>query len=291
MKKVLLASTLTLGIIGLTACGSAGNVAETSDGGVTKDEFYEAMKAESGSEVLRELITFKVLDDKYDVSDEDVDKELEQLKEEVGDSYEEILEQQGLKESDLKQDIKKQLLQEKALTEDMEVSDDEIEKYYNHMKQEVKARHILVEDEDTAKKVKKKLDDGEDFAKLAKKYSTDNSAEDGGDIGFFTAGQMLPEFEDAAYDLDVDEISDPVQTDYGYHIIEVLDKKDVDEDIGSLEDNKEEIRQTIMQNKIDPEEAQEKINDILDDADIKIKDEDLKDIFEQDDMMQQQLPG
>src|SRR5699024_3937889 len=110
------------------------------------------------------------------------------------------------------------------------------------MKEEVIARHILVEYEDTVKEVmkrlddgeektdkevKKKLEEGEDFADLAKEYSTDNSAEDGGDIGFFSAGQMVPEFEDAAYDMEVDEISDPVKSDFGYHIIEVLDRQEV----------------------------------------------------------------
>src|SRR5699024_5722532 len=126
----------------------------------------------------------------------------------VGEGFEDILEQQGLTEDDLKEDLKKQLLQQAALTEGMEVSDEEIKKYYDHMKTEIKARHILVEDEETAKEVKKKLDDGKDFAELAKEYSTDNSAENGGDLGYFSAGQMLPEFEDAAYALDVDGISD-----------------------------------------------------------------------------------
>ena len=225
MKKAILAATLTIGVISLSACGSSGNVAETSHGNVTKDEFYDAMKEREGADVLRELVTFKILEDKYEVSDEEINEQLDQLKEEVGEEYEDILDQQGITEDDLKTNIKNQLLQKKALTEDIEVSDEEIETYYDRMHTELKARHILVEDEETAKEVEKKLKKGEDFAKLAKEYSTDSSAEDGGDVGYFTVGKMVPEFEDAAYSLDVNEVSEPVQSDFGFHIIEVLDKK------------------------------------------------------------------
>lgn len=154
------------------------------------------------------------------------------------------------------------------------------------MQTEIKARHILVEDEETAEKVVDKLDDGDDFADLAKEYSEDSSAEDGGDIGFFTVGQMVPEFEEAAYKLDKDEVSEPVQSEYGFHIIEVLDKEDVDEDIGSLEDNEKEIRQAIVEQKVDPEEAQVKIQELVEESDIEINDEDLEDIFDEDDQMQ-----
>src|SRR5699024_2362296 len=291
MKKVAIAATLSIGIISLSACGGSETIAKTDHGNVTKDELYDAMKAEAGGDVLRQLVTFKILEDKYDVSDEEVDEKVEELKEEIGEGYEDLLEQQGLTEEDLKKDLKNQLLQQAALTEGEEVTDEEVEEYYDHMKEEVEARHILVEDEETAKEVKKKLDDGEDFADLTKAYSTDNSAEDGGDIGFFSAGQMVPEFEDAAYDMEVDEISDPVKSDFGYHIIEVLDRQEVEEDVGSLEDNEKEIRDNILQSRIDPEEAQEKIQSILDDAEIDIKDEDLEDIFDQPEGGGMQVPG
>src|SRR5699024_953609 len=152
-------------------------------------------------------------------------------------------------------------------------------------------RHVLDEDQEIDKEVKKKLDEGADCADIAKEYSTDNSAEDGGVIGFFSAGQMVPEFEDAAYDMEVDEISDPVKSDFGYHIIIVLVRQDVEEVVGSLEDNEKENRDNILQSRIDPEEAQEKIQSILDDAEIDIKDEDLEDIFDQPEGGGMQVPG
>jgi parvulin-like peptidyl-prolyl isomerase len=82
-----------------------------------------------------------------------------------------------------------------------------------------------VEDEKTARKLKVELDKGADFAKLAKKHSKCPSGESGGDLGFFGKGQMVKEFEDAAFSLSVGVASEPVKTEFGYHIILVTAKK------------------------------------------------------------------
>jgi peptidyl-prolyl cis-trans isomerase C len=91
--------------------------------------------------------------------------------------------------------------------------------------QEVHARHILVETEDQAKKVEADLKKGADFAELAKKESKDPGASDGGDLGFFTKDQMVPEFSAAAFALEPGKISDPVKTQFGWHIIKVEEKR------------------------------------------------------------------
>ena len=91
--------------------------------------------------------------------------------------------------------------------------------------QEVRARHILVESEDQAKAVLADLKKGTDFAELAKQKSKDPAAADGGDLGYFTKDQMVPEFADAAFKLDKGKISDPVKTAFGWHIIKVEDKR------------------------------------------------------------------
>src|SRR5215469_12012483 len=91
--------------------------------------------------------------------------------------------------------------------------------------QEVHARHILVETEDEAKAVKAELDKGADFAELAKKKSKDPGASDGGDLGFFTKDQMVPEFSAVAFSLEPGKISDPVKTQFGWHIIKVEEKR------------------------------------------------------------------
>jgi peptidyl-prolyl cis-trans isomerase C len=110
-------------------------------------------------------------------------------------------------------------------------SDEAMKKVYDEAskqiggEQEVRARHILVESEDDAKAVKAELDKGADFAELAKKKSKDPGASDGGDLGFFTKEQMVPEFANVAFALEPGKISDPVKTQFGWHIIKVEEKR------------------------------------------------------------------
>ncbi len=91
--------------------------------------------------------------------------------------------------------------------------------------EEVHARHILVPTEEEAKEIEAELKKGADFATLAKEKSKDPGAADGGDLGYFTKDQMVPEFSDAAFKLDKGQISDPVHTQFGWHIIKVEDKR------------------------------------------------------------------
>lgn len=91
--------------------------------------------------------------------------------------------------------------------------------------QEVHARHILVESEDQAKEIIAELKKGADFAELAKKKSKDPGASDGGDLGFFTKDQMVPEFSAAAFALEPGKISDPVKSQFGWHVIKVEEKR------------------------------------------------------------------
>ena len=134
--------------------------------------------------------------------------------------------------------------------------------------QEIKARHILVETEDEAKAVKAELDGGADFAKLAAEKSKDKNAE-GGDLGYFTRGQMLKPFEDTAFALDVGQISDPVKTSFGWHIIEVQEKRD--QKLPTFEDVKDPIMSQLVMRK-----AQTVVSGLRSEADIEIVDPDLK---------------
>ena len=166
-----------------------------------------------------------------------------------------LLAQNGVTEDLFKEQIEQNLKVTKILEPSIEITDDEIKTYFEDNKasfdtpEQVEASHILVEDEKTAKEVKKKIDEGGDFAELAKEYSTDTqTAENGGELGYFSTGQMVEAFDKAAFAMKVDEISDPVKTDYGYHIIKVTGKKEAKE--ATLEDSKAKIKEDLLATKV-----------------------------------------
>mgnify|MGYP001820250134 FL=1 len=134
--------------------------------------------------------------------------------------------------------------------------------------QEISARHILVDTEDEAKEVKAQLEGGSDFAKLAAEKSKDKNAE-GGSLGFFSRGQMLKPFEDAAFALDVGKLSEPVKTSFGWHIIEVQEKRD--QKLPSFDDVKDPIISQLVVRK-----AQSVVGDLRSKAKIEILDPEIK---------------
>lgn len=113
---------------------------------------------------------------------------------------------------------------------------------------EIKARHILVETEDEARAIITELDGGADFAELAKTKSTGPSGPGGGDLGYFTKGQMVPEFEKAAFELENGNYTkDPVKTQFGWHVI--LKEDDRDQQPPAFEEVKEQVRQLVARDK------------------------------------------
>jgi peptidyl-prolyl cis-trans isomerase C len=154
------------------------------------------------------------------------------------------------------------------------VTDDEAKKVFDQKiatvkpEPEIHARHILVATEAEAKEIEERLKKGEDFATLAKEKSKDPSAE-GGDLGFFGKGQMLKPFEDAAFALEVGQISDPVQTQFGWHIIKVEEKRT--RPLPTFDQVKDTIVGQLTQQK-----AKEAINQLHESAKIDIKDPQIK---------------
>lgn len=135
-------------------------------------------------------------------------------------------------------------------------SDEEVKKYYNDHEKEFKnpvsvtARHILLTDKEEAKKVLQRVKKGENFSKLAKEVSQDPvSAVKGGEIGPFTKGDLVPEFEDAVFKLKTGQISDIVETQFGFHIIKKLSARNLKS--RSFEDSKEEIKRIVEKVKFD----------------------------------------
>lgn len=276
MKKAMLALATT-SVIALSACGtsSSDKIVTSKAGDITKDEFYEQMKTQAGKQVLNNMVMEKVLIKNYKVEDKEVDKKYDEMKKQYGDQFDTLLKQQGIKEETLKTGVRAQLAQEKAI--EKTITDKELKDNY---KPEIKASHILVKDEATAKKVKEELGQGKSFEELAKQYSEDTgSKEKGGDLGFFGAGKMVKEFEDAAYKLKKDEVSEPVKSQFGYHIIKVTDIKEPEK---SFEQSKADIKKEIVQKKAqDGEFMNELMMKEIKKADVKVDDKDLKDLFEE----------
>ncbi|ANC75942.1 peptidylprolyl isomerase [Fictibacillus phosphorivorans] len=283
MKKWMLSIGLTAGLISLSACNNAGGadseaIVESKAGDITKEQFYNKMKEQYGDQVLNQMIDEMVLEDKYKVTDKEIEKETDKIKEELGgeDAFKQALEQNGLSdEKQLKERIKSMLLNEKAATEGVKISEAEMKKTFEEKyKTEVKASHILVDDEKTAKEVQKKLNEGGDFAKLAEEYSKDpGSKSKGGDLGFFGKGAMVPEFDKVAFTLEKGKTSDLVKSEYGYHIIKVTDKRE-----NKFEDKKEQIEQELKQQKAKP--ITEILEKLKKKADVQVKDKKLKEQME-----------
>ena len=163
------------------------------------------------------------------------------------DDFKKLLKEMGMSESDVKAQIERgmaiQALIDKEVADKIQISDEESKSFYDNNPQffeqpeQVKASHILIKvaaDAPEAQKaearkkiesVQQKMKQGEDFADLAKTYSEGPSGPNGGDLGYFRRGQMVKPFEDAAFSLKINETSDIVETQFGYHLIKVVDKK------------------------------------------------------------------
>ncbi|MFN0191923.1 MAG: peptidylprolyl isomerase [Aestuariivirga sp.] len=155
------------------------------------------------------------------------------------------------------------------------VTDEELKAAYEEESQKlasterVRARHILVATEKEAESIAAKLKAGEKFEDLAKQYSLDGSKDFGGDLGYFTAPEMVAEFSKATFALKVGEMTAPVKTDFGWHIIKLEDRK-----MGAaqpFDQVKPAIRNVLLRKKV-----QEVINDLRKTAKVEILDEDLK---------------
>lgn len=114
--------------------------------------------------------------------------------------------------------------------------------------EEVRARHILVKTEEEAKTVIKELGEGKDFAELAKAKSTDPNKSDGGDLGYFKKGMMVPEFEKVAFEMKTGDVSKvPVKTQFGFHVIKIEDKRNAPPP--AFDQVKDQVRQIVLRDK------------------------------------------
>lgn len=180
------------------------------------------------------------------------------------------------------EETKKGLLQRYAIQKllmSVNVTEDEIKKQYEANKkqfftpEEVSARHILVNDKEKCEKIKEEINNGLDFSEAAKLYSSCPSKENKGSLGYFSRGKMVPEFEKVAFDLEIGQMSDPVKTQFGYHLIISDDKKT------SREKSYEEVAQQIKQGLSNEKQYKvysEKITNLKEKYKVEINEEGLK---------------
>lgn len=251
---------------------------------ITKDELYQAMLTEGGRQVLDRLITNLLILQEgkrrdITVTDEEIDARIQNLINAnfygMADSFYQALEQYGLTEESLKKDIKTELILRKIAGEQISISDEEARAYFKENQQnynipeQVEARHILVDTREEAEEILELLKSGRDFAELAGEYSKDTlSAEQGGSLGFFQRGEMVPEFEEAAFSLPVNQVSDPIETTYGFHIIEVLGRKAPKE--VAFEEVEEKVREVLLEEQT-MEQMNKQVNLLREQASIEYK--------------------
>ncbi|MUV05719.1 foldase [Planococcaceae bacterium Storch 2/2-2] len=276
MKKKVLAFTMAASMAVLAACGDGGDktLVTSNVGNVTEQELYEELKTTFGQPVLEQTLLMKVLQDKFPVEDQEVEDAVNEQKEMFGDQFEMILQQQGMSEPMFKQNVRFQLLQQNLL-DSIDVPEELVKEKLDRAKEEVHARHILVASEEEANDLIAQLDEGKDFAELAKEHSMDpGSKEKGGDLGWFGVGKMVAPFEDAAYELKKDEYTkEPVASEHGFHVIQLLDTRKAEEEVDE-EAIKEQVQQTYAE-----QEAEAVLVDLLQEANFEMKDTSFEPVF------------
>jgi foldase protein PrsA len=246
-KLIRTAAAVATAIVGISFTGcsgsgsssSGGDIATVNDQHITKATFDNRLESSpTAKQVLTQLVQQALIDQyaqdqKITIPQADIDKKEADIKSKYPPGqFDAILKQQGLTEADVQTILRQQLVIEKAVAPMVHVTDADVAAYFakNHATLDKppqwRARHILVADEKTADMIEGKLKAGGNFADLAKQYSTDPSTKDkGGELGFFSAGQMVPAFQSAVAALPVGAISAPVKSPFGWHIINLEEKR------------------------------------------------------------------
>lgn len=199
--------------------------------------------------ISAELIKQEIADKGWDANSAEVDEEMSALKERLGDKdYDEWLKEQAMSDEDVRNFFTFNM----NIGKDVTVTEGEVNQYfeanfaqYGGQPEQVKARHILVETEEEAKEVISQLRGGADFAEIAKEKSLEEAAQStGGDLGYFDRSRMVPEFTEPVFQLELNEISDPIQSRFGYHVVQVLDRKQ--EIRPDFEEVKEKVKEDAL---------------------------------------------
>lgn len=257
-----LSTVLLIGLFSAKLAGASDEgdiVAVINDVPITRDEFYARLESEIGEQVMNQLIAEALVLSVKDVTvtDEEVNAEIEQIKASYpsAEMFEQAMAQYGLTLDRLAREVRINLILQKLATAGVTITDEEIKTYFENNKEslsmpkQVRSSHILVDSLEEAEMVVAELKDGADFATLAKQVSKDTgSAMQGGDIGFIGPDDpIVTEYLDAVFKMEVGEISAPVKSQFGYHIIKVTEINEAKEAV--LEEQKENIRSILTQEK------------------------------------------
>ncbi|MBU5425497.1 peptidylprolyl isomerase [Tissierella pigra] len=210
-----------------------GAMAEVGEDGKTLEENLK-------NEIVQRLIMEKIVSKEANkmnitITDEEIEEQTSSYVSMMGgqEKFDEFLENNKISQEFFKENLRKELLFNKhreTFMAETDVTEKEAKKYFEANKDDlvvIKASHILVKTEEEGKKVLERLNAGEKFDVLAQEVSIDKaSAVEGGNLGYFTKGSMISEFEEAAFDLNIGEVSNLVKTEVGYHIIHLEDRKD-----------------------------------------------------------------
>lgn len=285
---VVLAAVAVLVVIAISlVIGTrASSVAIVNGQRISKREFVEMMEDVAGRDVLDQLITEKLLHQAakkagITVTDDEVNEELDKIREQFGSSFDSALAQYGMTVDDLKKTLEINVLSFKYSTKDITVTEDALKAFFDENKSDynkpemVRASHILVESEEEAKEILNQLNNGADFAEIAKEKSTDTmSAVEGGDLNWFGRGQMVEEFEKVAFSLQPGQTSGVVKSPFGYHIIRVTDKKAAYEAV--FEDVKDEVENAVKSQQA--KSVQQLASELKNESDVTITREKFKDL-------------
>ncbi|WP_425453531.1 peptidylprolyl isomerase PrsA [Companilactobacillus furfuricola] len=284
MTRWLLAIAGLLLVTVVAGCSGNKTVATMKGGRITQNDYYKELKKSSaGKQQLQTMIITKALENQYGkkVSDKQVNKEYNKYKSQYGSSFSSILQQNGMTTAQFKKNIRTNLLTKVALKDNKKVTNKELKKEWKSYTPKITVSQILVAKKATAQEVITKLDNGGDFSKLAKQYSTDSATKNkGGKMDPFDSDSSSVDtsLKSAAFKLDKvgDYSSEPVKTQYGYSVIK-LDKKPAK---GKMADHKAELKSKIYAEWMqDSTVMQSVISKVLKKADVSIKDDDLKDVL------------
>lgn len=276
-KRVKLSIVLLSGSILFGACQSNKDILTIGKDSVTKEALYEEMKQEHGEAAIKKMTYEKILEKKYPISDEEVEKKINEYKNQGVERYQDGSKITHQPINVLKKNIRYQLLVEKAVEANYKVDNIVLKTYYEDWHPAIQVRHILFSSEASAKEGQGKLKKGSSFETLVDEYSIDATTKAmGGIMESLTVGSVDPTFEAAAFALEnVGDTSEIIQSSFGYHLIELV-KPSLKT---TFEKDQAQVKEEYIKANVDEQDKIGILKGEAEKADLKVKDSFFKHSF------------